>query len=335
LIEYIDDFEDKVFADATVDPCIIILEKNNVNKDNNFIYNYKTKINQNNLSSESWVFGSEDKLKILDKIRKRGKKLREVIGEAKSGIKTGLNEILIVNEEKIKEIIGKNEKERNAFVQFIKGNDIKRWNYKFNDNYLIFIEGKNLDDYPNVKKYLLKYKQRLVNRTDIKGTNKKWYELRPCAYYSLYSKPKIIWPDISQGSNFTFDDKKLYLNNTAYFLSTNNKYYLALLNSKVLLFYFDSICSKLGKKGYRFIPQYIHEIPIVTTTPTQEKKLSELVDKILLLNKTLNEFGDKRTDERKKLEEEIKRVDNQIDQEVYKLYDLTGEEIKIVEDSLK
>ncbi len=56
---------------------------------------------------------------------------------------------------------------------------------------------------------------------------------------------------------------------------------------------------------------------------------------MLSLNKRLNELGDKQTDERKKIEKDIKETDEQIDQEVYKLYGLTKEEIKIVEESLK
>ena len=333
--QYIDKFEEKVFMDANVDPCIIILEKNEENKNKTFFYNYNIKIKQNSLSFDSWSFSDEEKDKIIEKIKESGKKLKEVIGEAKSGIKTGLNEVLIVNEEKINQIIKNNKNERDVFVPFIRGNDIKRWHYKFNDAYLIFLEGKNLENYPNVKKYLLKYKKKLANRTDIKKTHKKWYELRSCAYYPLFSKPKIIWPDISQNSNFAFDDAKMYLNNTAYFLSTENKYYLALLNSKLLLFYFDTICSKLGKKGYRFIPQYVHQLPIkLPTSKEQEKRIIDLVNQMLELQKKYHK-EDISGHEKERLEQQIKNVDYEIDQEVYKLYGITPEEQKIIEESLE
>jgi len=55
---------------------------------------------------------------------------------------------------------------------------------------------------------------------------------------------------------------------------------------------------------------------------------------LILKNKQLQSFGDKQTSETAKIEEEIKRTDEKIDQLVYKLYELTPEEIKIVEDSL-
>ena len=55
----------------------------------------------------------------------------------------------------------------------------------------------------------------------------------------------------------------------------------------------------------------------------------------MIINKKLNELGEKQTDERKHIELEIEKTDEEIDQEIYKLYGLTKEEIKIVEESLK
>jgi len=53
------------------------------------------------------------------------------------------------------------------------------------------------------------------------------------------------------------------------------------------------------------------------------------------LNKRLNEIGDKKTDERAKIEEEIKKTDAEIDELVYKIYGITPEEKKVIEESLK
>jgi len=56
---------------------------------------------------------------------------------------------------------------------------------------------------------------------------------------------------------------------------------------------------------------------------------------MLSLNKKLQEIGDKKTSETAKLEEEIKKTDNEIDELVYKLYGITEEEKKIIEESLR
>ncbi|RLJ07848.1 MAG: hypothetical protein DRP16_02615, partial [Candidatus Aenigmatarchaeota archaeon] len=66
-----------------------------------------------------------------------------------------------------------------------------------------------------------------------------------------------------------------------------------------------------------------------------QQPLIKLVDKMLSLNKRLNEIGDKRTDERARIEEEIKKTDKEIDELVYKIYGITEKEKKVIEGSLK
>jgi hypothetical protein len=61
----------------------------------------------------------------------------------------------------------------------------------------------------------------------------------------------------------------------------------------------------------------------------------DLANRMLSLNKRLDETGEKRTDEYAKIEEEIKKTDSEIDEQVYKIYGLTEDEKAIVESSLK
>lgn len=67
----------------------------------------------------------------------------------------------------------------------------------------------------------------------------------------------------------------------------------------------------------------------------EQQPLIKLVDKMLSLNKRLNEIADKKTDERSRIEQEIKKTDTQIDALVYQIYALTPAEQKIIEGSLK
>ena len=56
---------------------------------------------------------------------------------------------------------------------------------------------------------------------------------------------------------------------------------------------------------------------------------------MLSLNKKFQEIGDRNTLEKQKLEEEIQKTDNEIDELVYQLYGITEEEKNIIEESLK
>ncbi len=91
-----------------------------------------------------------------------------------------------------------------------------------------------------------------------------------------------------------------------------------LLNSKLLNFYF-----KLFSLYPRINADDLDDLPIKIPSETQVKKIKELVERMIQFYKE------------GKSEQQIRNVDYEIDQEVYDLYGLTDEEIKIVEESLK
>jgi hypothetical protein len=61
----------------------------------------------------------------------------------------------------------------------------------------------------------------------------------------------------------------------------------------------------------------------------------DLANKMLSFKKRLDETGEKRTDEYAKIEDEIKKTNSEVDEQVYKIYGLTEDEKKAIEDSLK
>ena len=89
-----------------------------------------------------------------------------------------------------------------------------------------------------------------------------WWELRDCDYYSEFEKGKIVYSDIADRLLFAYDGKRMYANNTIYFLNTGNKYLLAVLNSQVIDFYYRQISSQLGNAALRAFTIYIEQLPI-------------------------------------------------------------------------
>ena len=69
---------------------------------------------------------------------------------------------------------------------------------------------------------------------------------------------------------------------------------------------------------------YLSQIPIKELS--DQKPFIELVDKILSITKS------KDYQENKQKQDEVKKLQDKIDKLVYKLYDLTEDEIKIIED---
>ena len=71
-------------------------------------------------------------------------------------------------------------------------------------------------------------------------------------------------------------------------------------------------------------------MPFVIGAKSQQKKISVLAEKMLVLNKEFRAEPEN-SDQWKKIKDEIAKTDKKIDEEVYGLYGLGEEERKIVE----
>ena len=113
------------------------------------------------------------------------------------------------------------------------------------------------------------------------------------------------------------------------------KVLLALFNSKLWRFYYEKKFNLGAKITTAISIDNIRQLKFPELKESLSKTITSLVDRILLLNKQLQSMGDKKTAQTAKLEEEINRTDQEIDDLVYKIYGITEEEKKIIEGSLK
>jgi hypothetical protein len=143
-----------------------------------------------------------------------------------------------------------------------------------------------IDNYIAVKKYLEQFKTALASRWEPSRGQCEWYELRPCDYYAEFEKPKIVWPDISKLPRFSLNENS-YLVNTGFMIGASKKWFLGLLQSRVLWFAISQIAQPLrlraGLWQYRVLPQYVERLPIPELTPPQEAELSQIVEQITAL----------------------------------------------------
>ena len=116
---------------------------------------------------------------------------------------------------------------------------------------------------------------------------------------------------------FIYDEDGLFCNNSMWFISSDDKVLLGILNSKMGWWLIGKYCTAI-QNGYQLIWKYFSQIPIAIGNDKVSKKISELVNKILFIKKQNSTV-------------DTKDIENQIDQFVYQLYDLTKEEIEIIE----
>jgi predicted type IV restriction endonuclease len=358
--EFIDFGDLRVFADATIYPCIIIIRK--IKKPNpkirickmetlgfgslaEYVRNNSFFIDQSELNEKEWNIQKKEGNELLRKIRSSGLPIEEYVGtKIYRGILTGLNEAFIIDEKKREELIHEDSRNEELVKPFLTGAESKRYSIKSKRKFIIFTRrGIDIFQYPSVLRYLEHFKNELSPKKSKeqeigrKPGNYEWYEIQDStAYYEDFEKPKIIWGNLATRSSFSLDEKNgFYVNAPACILPTNSRYVLGISNSKLMSYFLKSICAERQGGFIEQKPVYVSQVPIKKPTNTQEIEITQHVEKMLQLNEKLLKIGDKLTDERARIEDEIKKTDSEIDELVYKIYGITESERKTIENSLK
>ena len=346
----------KVFDGATVDSNILIFKKNKVK---NSIFSLQIadtipiEYEQEKLSKESFIFINQNEDSIKEKIERIGKPLKEWDININRGITTGLNDAFIIDKETRDKLLEEDYKNSEIIKPLLRGKDIEKYNINYADFYLINSHngkaGKgaiDIENYPQIKKWLERFEPKLSKRAD-KG--KTPFNLRNCAYLKEFEKEKIVWQRVTKENTFALAEKDTFILDSMAFLSNiekEKKYLLGILNSKLIYFYLNQYTHKYGNNGFLLSNQYVEKLPIKPYN--NEIELENKVDLILENNKKLSSYKEllgrakknKKYDEIidleklvEKTQDEIKKLDYEINQMVYEIYELTVDEIKIIENT--
>ena len=98
--------------------------------------------------------------------------------------------------------------------------------------------------YPAIHAHLNQYRDALVKRQD---QGEHWRELRACAYWDKFERPKVMYQDITWRACFCLDGGGALSNNTVYFLSTDDPYFAA--GGANLCFQGAALGAQLGEAG--------------------------------------------------------------------------------------
>lgn len=148
----------------------------------------------------------------------------------------------------------------------------------------------------------------------------------------MYKKPKVIFAKLAKECEAFLDTAGEYATlNTNIFYNPHKevslKYIVAYSNSKLFMFFYNQFFGSLRMGGgfYQFQAPQLRVIPCKMIDQKTSKEIDEVVDKILV--NTRNDDYLENSSKQTKTHE----YEKQIDHLVYKLYNLTPEEIEIVE----
>ncbi|MDY6895415.1 MAG: TaqI-like C-terminal specificity domain-containing protein, partial [Thermotogota bacterium] len=377
LSRIVDFTDQQVFDNATTYTCLLFLDKRGRNEFNySRVYDIENwKVTKSSLSGKlksidakrnAWNFFVGEESKVLGKLENFPIRLSEITDNISQGIRTSANKIYVVLAEReisenvvltfSKELQSEVTLEKELLHQFLKGQEIRRYNITYsnslviipysesNGNFQLISESELESNYPLTYNYLLENKRLLENREHGRMRGEDWYGYVYPKNFELMSKKKILTPDIADRCNFAYDETGDFSFTSGYCITLKSDkesdyfYILGILNSKLIDFFFKRISTPLQNGYFRFFSQYLNKIPVCLIDFSNENqsntynRIVELVKNLRYLNREIRKILS--PNETDRLKRQIDATDAEIDRLVYELYGLTDEEIRIVEESV-
>jgi hypothetical protein len=346
-IHRIIDFGDAPVFTSIAYPSIILVEKKPPEKNHRFtalnwesglqVNEFKTAIHdkafemsQSDLSPDGWRFEGSEILSLYKKIQRAGVPLANYVnGKLYYGIKTGLNQAFVIDQETRDRLIDEDPRSAEIFKPFLRGRDVKRWRIEFANRYLIKIESSEnvkhpwsgmpqdkaekvfAKTFPSIFRWMNQFREELIARYD---QGQYFWELRACKYWSDFEKPKILYPDIYEHQSFTFDEFGYYCVNTCYFIPISDYWLVALLNSTVAEWFYSGLSNRVRGGYLRAFTDYMGKVPIPIPTDVENKKLDDLVRAMVGKEGPANGS----------------MIEAEMDARIARLFNLTGQEYKMI-----
>jgi hypothetical protein len=343
------DFGDLPIFDATTYPSILLLEKRKPDiAEKTLTATFKTAYQLEcldetlanigftmpiaALKAEGWTLERPDVLALMEKLRKSGKPLGEYVqGRFYRGVLTGLNEAFVIDEVTRQQLIVEDPKSADLIKPWLRGRDIRKWKAEWVGLYLITIASSANKEwpwskekteteairlfeqtYPAIHRHLVQWKKQLQKRDD-KG--KFWWELRSCAYYEEFERPKITWGNLATEPKFAFDDSSSYVSAPANIIPTDDLYLLPILNSPLCRWWISLQAAVRAGGFLEYKPMYVGEIPISPAADAQKAPIIERARTILADPDN----------------PDVSRIEAESNQLIYTLYNLRNDEIELIE----
>ena len=247
---------------------------------------------------KEWIIQPKAHFNILQKMQK-GTALKEMPISIYRGLLTGYNDAFFIDGATKDKLIAEDPKSAELIKPLLRGRDIQAWKAQWDELYLINphngvkeknIAPINIDDYSAVKQHLEQFYEKLSKRID-KGVTP--YNMRNCDYIEEFSKPKIMYPNMTSLFPFIYDEEGFFGNDKTFMItaqddSINLKFITAIFNSKLCKLWIWYNCPELqgGTREIRKvyfenfrIPIDVDQQPLADLTDMQMKQVEQLQSK--------------------------------------------------------
>ena len=213
------------------------------------------------LTAEPWSLESPDVAALLAKIRTNGVPLVDYAGvKPLYGIKTGFNEAFLIDTATKERLIAEDGRAAEIIKPYLRGQDIDRWLPDWAGLWMIVMKSSSdfawpwagaateqeaeaifADAFPSLHRHFKLFESLPDPKTGKrKGLRHRedhgrfWWELRPCAYYNAFVRPKIAWQVIQFHPKYMLDRSECFGNDKTFILPANDPVIAAVLNSPAM-----------------------------------------------------------------------------------------------------
>ncbi len=193
----------------------------------------------------------------------------------------------------------------------------------------------------DINRYSIRFRNKWVNykpnemmRLEVKrrgpGVRHGLWMRRPV----IFERNKILTRQTADEIIAAYDTDYFYYSNTLHGTTITNEKYnpffvIALLNSKLITWYYRSTTAEEGKAFAQIKIDLLRKLPVKETSDKEQRCIIAIVEHIISITQNDNYLQNIQK------QAKVKALEADIDQLVYKLYDLIEEEIRIVEGRLK
>jgi len=229
----------------------------------------------------------EDFLK-LEKMKLNGIELKKLPITIYRGILTGFNKAFFIDEETREKLISEDVKSAEIIKPMVRGRDIAPFEIT-GFEYLIatFPSLKlNIENYPSIKNHLLSFGYDRLKQTGEKGSRKKtsgkWFETQDrINYFVEFTKPKILYPNMTSVFPFMYDESGLLSNDKSFILTAQDDsvsllFLTAVFNSTLAKLWIWWNCPELGNNRREIRKVYFEHFPVPQANKEKTKTLSKL-----------------------------------------------------------
>ena len=262
-------------------------------------------------NSDAWILTNKSVNKVLEKLNKCPYRLSDIFEKIFQGIATSKDDVYflydchLVNSEEVEgysKYLQRRIVIENGLVKpLLKGEDVHRYMPLSTDRFVIFpydlstgkaelfTESQISSLFPKGYSYLKECETELRGREKGRFNNDKWYMFGRGQGLNYGGIPKLLAPEISLGGNFSYDKNgHFYSTTTVYgYIRKGNirityETLLAIMNSRLCWWFLKNTGTVLANGYFRYKPAYLFPFPIPKIEETEDRRIQEMVNKLLV-----------------------------------------------------